>query len=469
MTAKQTRRQFLLKTAGAAGMVGALPGCAPQADEEHQELAGGRGRPNILFVLADDMGYGDLACYGGTDIRSPVIDRLAGEGVRFTQHYSAGAECTPTRTALLTGRYLQRAGGMECAIGTTNVGRYDEAIALADKHDLGLPVEQAALTRGLKAAGYRMAVYGKWHLGYERKFLPLRHGFEHFVGILGGHCDYFHHTEITGTHTLWENDEETHRDEYMTDLITKECVGYLRKQVPSKPFFLYASYTAPHSPYQGRGDRAPKPVAKEQWNKGPRSKYVEMVEDLDEAVGKLLAVLDEKHLADNTLVIFASDNGANRVGSNAPFRGHKSSLFEGGIRVPCIARWPGVLPAGKTVDDPIITMDLTASMIAAAGAAPPAGLPLDGVDVLGLIRRGRPIPKRPLYWTARRGERTWQAVRDGSLKYVTCRDGEAVEEYLFDLAADPAEQTDLLARRPADAARLRTMLTTWRRETRVAR
>jgi len=448
-------------------MVGALRGCAPQAGEPGRALTGSR--PNIVLVLADDMGYGDLGCYGARDVRSPVVDRLAAEGVRFTQHYSAGAECTPTRTALLTGRYLQRAGGMECAIGTTNVGRYDDAIRLAHRHDLGLPVEQANLTGALRAAGYRMAVYGKWHLGYERKFLPRRHGFEHFVGILGGHCDYFHHTEITGTHTLYEDDKEIHRDEYMTDIITDESVAFLRRQDGRRPFFLYASYTAPHSPYQGPKDRSPEPVDKAKWNTGPRSKYVEIVEYLDAGVGKILAALDDKGLADNTLVIFASDNGANRVGSNAPFSGHKSTLYEGGIRVPCIARFPGVLPRGKVVDEPVITMDLTASILAAAGARPAKGLPLDGVDVLAPVRRAQPIPERPLFWTARRGERTWRAVRDGTLKYVTRRDGEALEEWLFDLAADPAEKADLLARRPADARRLKALLAEWWKQVRPER
>jgi len=467
MKQKNTRRQFLAGASGAAGMLAFLRGCTPQADERAGGLS--RPRPNILLILADDLGYGDLACYGATDIRSPAIDGLAAEGVRFTGHYSAGAECTPTRTALFTGRYLQRAGGMECAIGTTNVGRYDDAIRLAGQHELGLPVEQAALTEGLKAAGYRMAVYGKWHLGYERKFLPLRHGFEHFVGILGGHCDYFHHTEVTGTHTLYENDKEVRREQYMTDLITEESVKFLRRQELGKPFFLYASYTAPHSPYQGPDDRSPAPVPTDKWNTDTWGKYAEMIERMDAGVAKLLATLQEKGLADNTLVIFASDNGANRVGSNAPFRGHKSSLFEGGIRVPCIARWPGVLAAGKVADDPVITMDLTASMLRAAGAGAPKGRPLDGVDVLGRIARAEAIPRRPLFWTARRGEGTWQAARDGSLKLVTHREGEVLEEWLFDLAADPGEKDDLLAKRPADAARLRERLTAWRQSIRAAR
>jgi N-acetylgalactosamine-6-sulfatase len=314
-----------------------------------------------------------------------------------------------------------------------------------------------------------MAVYGKWHLGYERKFLPLRHGFEHFVGILGGHCDYFHHCEITGTHTLHENDRPIRRDEYMTDLITGESVRFLRRQDGHRPFFLYVSYTAPHSPYQGPNDRRPKPVPQEQWNQGTRAKYAEMTQHMDRGIGQILAVLGEKRLADQTLVIFASDNGAERAGSNAPLSGHKGGLYEGGIRVPCIARWPGVLPRGAACEQPSITMDLTASMIRAAGGGPPKDRALDGVDVLGLIARSQGLPKRPLFWRARRGERTWRAVRDGTLKYLSRQDGQKLQEWLFDLAADPAEKNDLLAERSDDAERLRRLLAEWQREVKAPR
>jgi len=465
---RQTRREFLAKVAGAAGIAAGARGCTPELGKGRQAAPTAR-RPNILLILADDLGYGDLSCYGARDVRTPHVDRLATQGVRFTQYYAAGAECTPTRTALFTGRYLQRAGGLECAIGTTNVGRYDDAIRLAEQHDLGLPVEQADLTRALKGAGYAMAVYGKWHLGYEKKFLPLRHGFEHFVGILGGHCDYFHHTEITGTHTLYENDRPVRRDEYMTDLITDESLRFLRRQDGQKPFFLYVSYTAPHSPYQGPTDRLPIPVPKEQWNRGPRSKYTEMLEVMDAGIGKLLKALEDKGLADDTLVLFVSDNGANRVGSNAPFAGHKSTLYEGGIRVPCIARFPGVLPRGATSDQPSITMDLTASIVRIAGGRAPKERPFDGMDLVRHVQTGARTFGRPLFWRARRGERTWRAVRDGTLKYLTCRDGEKLQEWLFDLARDPGEATSLLAERGDDVKRLRGLLAEWEQQVRPAR
>jgi arylsulfatase A-like enzyme len=468
MAGTQSRREFLSRTSMALGAGAALTagaGCLPRPDGEGGGMRTDR-RPNVVFLFADDLGYGDLGCYGAPDIRTPAIDKLAAEGVRLTGYYAAAPECSPTRTALMTGRYLQRAGGLECAIGVGNVGRYDDAIRLAARGDLGLPAEQSILARLLKRAGYDTAVYGKWHLGYERKFFPDRHGFDHFVGVLGGNCDYFHHCEASGLRTLYEDDRPIRRAEHMTDLIALEALRFLqrRSRGPGRPFFLYVPFTAPHSPYQGPGDRRPAPLTDDEWNKGTRAGYVELVEHMDAGVAKILAALDEAGLADNTLVFYVSDNGANRQGRNAPFSGHKSSLHEGGIRVPCIARRPGVLEAGSVWPHPSITMDLTASILAAAGTEPPADRPLDGVDVLGQIAAGTAPGKRTLFWRARRGERTWRAVRDGALKYVSRTDGRGTGEWLFDLDADPGEKTDLLAARPDDAGRLKRLLDDWQRE-----
>lgn len=455
MANEDTRREFLSKTASVAAASAVAGACAKVSPDK-------RAKPNIVLILTDDQGYGDVGCYGSTDIRTPVTDGLAAQGVRFTSYYAAAPECTPTRTALLSGRYLHRVGGLECAIGTTNVGRYDDAIRLAERRDLGLPVAENELSRGLKQAGYRTAVYGKWHLGYEHKFLPLRHGFDRFLGIIGGHCDYFHYVEITGAKTLYKNDSPADDRRYMTDLITEESVKFLERQEGQAPFFLYVPYTCPHSPYQGPKDRQPKRVSEEQWNKGPRSKYVEMVEYMEEGIGRILRTLDGKGFADNTLVVFASDNGANKVGSNAPFSGHKSTLYEGGIRVPCVVRWPGVIPKGVVSHQPCITMDLTASMLRAAGVAP--SRPLDGMDILQHVQDGQPDRVRTLFWRARRGERTWRAVRDGSMKYLSRTDGDKLQEWVFDLEADPAEKNDLLAKSPADTKRLKSLLADWERE-----
>jgi N-acetylgalactosamine-6-sulfatase len=420
-------------------------------------------RPNVVLVLADDLGYGDLGCFGCPDIRTPHIDRLARQGVRFTSFYSKGPECSPTRTALLTGRYQQRVGGLECAIGLGNVGRYDDAIRLRAANELGLPVSEGTLVPLLKKAGYTTAIVGKWHLGYEPKFRPDWHGFDYSFGPLGGAVDYFHHTEPGGEPMLYENGKPVRRDGYLTDLITAGAERIIREK-HTKPFFLYVPYNAPHSPFHGPDDRPAKPVTLEESEKGSREKYRAMVERMDMGVGNLLAALDETGQAERTLVIFTSDNGGPRYAHNAPFSGNKGSTFEGGIRVPCVARWPGVLKAGTETDVPAMTFDLTASILRSAGAE--AGRPLDGVAVLQQAAEGKGVAPRPLFWRGRRGERTWRAVRDGSLKYVSRQDGGQLQEYLFDLAADPGEKDDLLARRPDDVKRLKDLLAAWEREVR---
>jgi N-acetylgalactosamine-6-sulfatase len=414
------------------------------------------------------MGYGDLGCYGCPDIRTPVIDRLASQGVRFTNFYSNAPECTPMRAALMTGRYQQRVGGLECALGIGNVGRYDDAIRLREKNQMGLPVEETSIARMTKDAGYATALCGKWHLGYEPKFSPLKHGFDYFFGPLGGTVDYFHHCEPGGLQTLRLNDESVEREGYLTDLITEEAVNFIGKQ-KEKPFFLDVSYTAPHSPYQAPDDKRDKPVAADDWNKGTRETYAIMVERMDQGIGQILNALEKKGFAKNTVVIFVSDNGANNRGRNAPFSGRKGGLFEGGIRVPCIVRWPGVLPAGTVSDRLSIAVDLTVSMTHIAGAPPSKERPFDGVDILNDIAMMRHPRKRALFWRARRGERTWRAVREGSLKYISRREGDALQEYLFDIEHDPGEKSNLIADRQNDARRQKRLLADWEKEVRHTR
>ena len=424
---------------------------------------------NIVVIFADNMGYGDLGCYGAPDLATPAIDKLATQGVRFTNYYANGPECTPTRTAFMTGRYPQRIRGLECALGSGNVGRYDHAFELADNRNLGLPPEKNLLVRSLKAKGYATAGFGKWHLGYEPKFLPPHHGFDYFLGTLGGTVDYWYHNEPDGTPVLYENDRQVTRDGYLTDLITNGAIDFLNRQTREQPFFLYLPFTAPSAPLQPPGEKPPRPKVSTAWDSrdwqaGTRRDYARLVESLDEAVGTILATLDQLGFGDDALVVFASDNGGNDRARNAPFRGYTSDLFEGGIHVPCIVRWPGVLPANQVDQRPFPTFDLTASLLAAGGVSLGSHEFLDGVDVLGNVAAGEEAPLRALFWRARRADRTWRAVRRGKIKYLSYRDDEKLEEYLFNLEEDSGESRNLMKAHPGEAARLKSLLVEWERE-----
>jgi N-acetylgalactosamine-6-sulfatase len=424
------------------------------------------------------LGAADLGCYGAPDISTPVLDRLAKQGVRFTQFYSNGPECSPTRTALLTGRYQQRVGGLECAIGLGGVGRYDDAIRLAGKKELGLPMSETSIARMVKSAGYATAMAGKWHLGYEEKFSPNRHGFDHAFYALGGGMDYFHHVEDPPGYlpVLRLNEKALQRPGYFTELIADEAVRWLREQnarTASAPYFLYLPFTAPHSPYQGPDDARPEPLPADspRWNQGkaPPKVYAAMIESLDRAIGRVLSTVDELRQAENTLVIFFSDNGGTASARPTGLRANKGTTFEGGIRVPAIVRWPGVLPAGVDYAHPAVTFDFTASIARVVGATPARDRPFDGVDILRYVQTGAAPPARMIFWRGRRGERTWRAVRDGQLKYVSQQDGAKVEEWLFDLSRDGAEQHSLIHERASDAARLKARLTAWETEVRPTR
>ena len=456
-----TRRRFL-KNCSNAGAFAALSGFAIP------KTAQAAPSPNIVFIMADDLGYGDLGCYGCKDIRSPAADRLAAQGVRFTQYYANAPECTPPRTALLTGRYQQRVGGLECAIGNGHVGRYDDAIRLREQNELGLPTNELTIVRMLKEKGYRTGICGKWHLGYDPKFSPLKHGFDYFFGPLGGGIDYFHHTEPSGWHTLRLNDQPVHREGYITDLITDEAVRYIQRE-KEKPFFLYVPYTSPHSPYQGPD--APHEVRKndETWNQGSRESYVAMVERMDQGIGRILDELDRYDLSENTVVFFVSDNGGAKYANNKPFSGNKGQTFEGGIHVPAIVRWPGRIEAGTVTNQVSITMDLTASIANIAAVTPPKNRPFDGIDVLKLASSSHLPSQRTLFWRKRRGVQTWRAVRDGDLKYVSLDNDGKLKEHLFDLKNDPAEKTDLIDRRKKDFTRLKKLLVQWEKDVQPVR
>jgi N-acetylgalactosamine-6-sulfatase len=437
-------------------------------------VAHAAGRPNVVFILADDMGYADLSSYGSTRVTTPNIDRLAQQGVKFTQFYSNGTECTPTRTALLTGRYPQRVCGMECAIGVGNVGRYDDAARLAKQHDLGLPANLSVLPSALRKNDYQSVIVGKWHLGYEPKFHPLEHGFESFVGLIGGNADHFHHVEssshptLPGDYVLFRNRELYRDDRYATHLITEEAVDWLKRRPADRPFFLYLAHVAPHNPHQGPGDRRDTPLTGRNFGRNNPRGYRELIEELDKGVGEILATLEAQGLAENTIVIFTSDNGPVSVGETQPLQGLKSTVYEGGIRVPCIVRWPGKIKPGTVSDQVGITMDLTRSIIEQTGAVA-NGHGLDGVDIIGHVVEAKPIQPRTLYWRGRRGDSTRKAVRDGDLKLIENLEGEKGEVKLFDLAADVGEAIDLSSQRPQDVKRLGALLAQWETDVKPSR
>jgi arylsulfatase A-like enzyme len=349
------------------------------------EPAAAEPRPNVVVVLIDDMGYGDLGCYGAADIRTPHIDRLAREGVKLTDFYANGPVCTPTRAALLTGRYPQRVG-LEWAIAPGQT-------------EPGLPTAETSLARMLKGHGYATALFGKWHLGYRPEFGPLAHGFDEFFGLLSGNIDHYSHKEVNGAPDLYEGTEPVERAGYATDLITARSVAFV-EQHAREPFFLYVAYNAVHWPFQPP-DRPDDVRDRASWFAGTRRDYASMLERLDDGVGRLLEALDRHDLSERTLVIVTDDNGGERLSRSEPLFHHKGTLWEGGIRVPCLLRWPGRLPAGSVSAQVAMTMDLTATVLAATDVPPPEGRSLDGVDLLTILRSEEPPRERTLCWRIR--------------------------------------------------------------------
>jgi N-acetylgalactosamine-6-sulfatase len=433
-------------------------------------------KPNVVLLLADDLGYADIGCYGNKNIHTPNIDRLYRQGVHFTSFYVNSAESTPTRAALLTGRYQQRAGGLECALGAGNVGRYDEAVWLSEKGELGLPAEDCTLPLTLKKAGYNTAMFGKWHLGYEKKFRPDSHGFDYSLGPIGYGGDYFYHTEqapinqpdfkgFSGTHVLAENGREIFREgEYMTDLLSKEAVKWINKQDDKSPFFLYMAWTSPHAPYQGPRDRLERPLTEKEWNNSNPEVYKAMIESLDEGIGRLLSALENKGLAKNTIVIFLSDNGGTKAGSNGSLSGFKAQLYEGGIRVPCIIRWPGKIKENSVSEQVAIGFDLSRSIINLSGTNT-KGIRLDGYDIIAHVTKNLSNIDRNLCWRYRRGYVTRKAARSGDFKYlIEYKDKAVTDEKLYNIKEDPSEKNDLLTSMPDKRANIRKMLDQWEKD-----
>jgi arylsulfatase A-like enzyme len=411
-------------------------------------------RPNIVFIVADDLGFADLGCYGGREADfgpvSPVLDGLAAKGIRFTQGYANSPVCSPTRFALMTARYQYRLrGAAEEPINSKSRG----------SATLGLPPEHPTLPSLLREAGYRTALIGKWHLGYPPAFGPLRSGYEEFFGPMSGGVDYFTHCDSSGRHDLWSGEEDQKEEGYLTDLLSRRAVDYVARMAnQDAPFFLSLHYTAPHWPWETREDAAKAPAVKNNLFDlagGNIHTYRRMIHHMDEGIGWIMAALEKHGVADNTLVVFTSDNGGERYSDNWPLVGGKMDLTEGGIRVPWIAHWPAVVKAGSESAQHCMTMDWSATILDAAGAKADARFPLDGVSLLPVLREAKSSFRRPLHW--RMNHRGQRALRDGDWKYLQV-DG---NEYLFNIPADERERANQAKREPERLAAMREAWQVW--------
>ena len=412
-------------------------------------------QPNIIFIVADDLGFADLGCYGGRDAQfgkvSPVIDALAANGLKFTDGYSNSPVCSPTRFGLMTARYQYRLRGAA-----------EEPINSKSRTSttLGLPPAHPTLPSLLKGVGYRTAWIGKWHLGYPPAFGPLRSGYDEFFGPMAGGVDYFTHCASSGAHDLWVGEEEQPHEGYLTDLISKQSVDFVKRmsQDKSKPFFLSMHYTAPHWPWETRDDHALAQTIKDNifhLQGGNIHTYHRMIHHMDEGIGWVVQALKDTDQLENTLIVFTSDNGGERFSDNWPLVGGKMDLTEGGIRVPWVAHWPQGIAPGGISEQHCMTMDWSATMIEVAGAKPDADYPLDGVSLLPVLKNPAQIFDRPMYW--RMNHRGQRAMRVGDWKYLRV-DG---HDYLFNIPADARERANLGRHQPEKLDGLRAQWEAW--------
>lgn len=397
-------------------------------------------QPNVVLIISDYMGYHDTQPYGATDVRTPSLSRLASEGMTMTDFYTAAPVCGPARAALFTGQYPARIP-FEKNIRTESDG---------------LTSSIPSLPRWLKNAGYRTALFGKWHLGRAPDYTPNAHGFDEFIGHHDWTVGYYNHKNEQGEPGLYENDQIVEREGYLTDLLTDEAVNFIGRN-QDRPFFLTLSYNAALPPYQPPG------LPESEWNKGwdvnsaTRDDYVQMVERMDDGIGKVLDTLDTLNLEENTLVIYMYDHGGRHLVNSAPLFHGFANLWEGGIRIPAILRLPEVIPADGTSAMPGIAMDLTATILHVAGM-PDTAASLDGINLIPYLRKEQPPVTRQLFWRANLYDFGKQkAIRDGGWKFV--EDGNT--QFLFDLSSDVSERHNLFYQKPEVVNRLRADLNAW--------
>jgi arylsulfatase A len=451
--------RFLILTTLVFGLPDVLPSAEPQ-------------RNNIVLFLIDDLGWMDLGCQGSTYYRTPHIDRLAAEGVRFTDAYASSAVCTPTRAAILTGKYPARL----LMTNWTPDGRWNLKARLREARFLrALPLEEITIAEALREAGYHTASIGKWHLGGPPFSLPEHHGFDINIAgnAHGAPGDHFYPYQgdwsipTTGLRARWNVLPDGQPGEYLTDRLTDEAVKVIREH-QDRPFFLYFSHYAVHTPLQAK----PEMVAKyEQVPEAQRQGdpvYAAMVESVDESVGRVLGTLKELGLEQNTVVIFASDNGGLwRATDHAPLRGHKGTYWEGGIRVPMIIKWPGFSAPGRVVSEPVISSDLYPTILTAAGQPMRPHQHLDGLNLTRLLRDADSLPRQSLFWHFPHYNNHPETVPQGAIRKGPWK---LIETYapaglqLYNLDDDLGETTDLAAEKPELADQLLRELDAWRQE-----
>ena len=449
--------------------------------------------PNIVLIVSDDQGYRDLGCFGSKEILTPQLDRLAKEGMKLTQFYVTWPACTPSRGSLLTGRYPQRNGIYDMIRNEApdygyqyKPGEYEATFERIG----GMDTREVLLPAMLKKAGYVSGIFGKWDLGVHKRFLPLARGFDDFYGFVNTGIDYYTH-ERYGVPSMYRNNSPTIADKgtYCTDLFEREAVRFLKAN-HRKPFFLYLPFNAPHGasnldPAIRTGAQAPEKFKKlypklqaqvgtEQRKRSRygdklftvpnraarRLEFVGSVTAMDAAIGRVLGLLDQYNIADNTLVIFFSDNGGGGASDNTPLRGGKGQMFEGGLRVPCIIRWPGHVPAGTTSDAFLTALEIFPTLLAATNAQPPKGAVLDGFDLLPVLRGEKKSSRTEMFWQRRLDK----GARVGHWKWVESTRGNG----LFDLRTDLAEKKDLSKSKPEILKMLKARFALWQKQMKTA-
>ncbi|MBP0902973.1 sulfatase [Mariniflexile gromovii] len=416
-----------------------ITSCAAQKQE----------KPNIIIIMADDLGYGDLSCYGSTLINTPHLDNMAAEGIKFTDFHSNGSVCSPTRAALLTGKYQQRVG-------------IDGVVTAKHDRDKGLDTNEKTFAEAVKEAGYVTGMFGKWHVGYQTEFNPINQGFDEYIGYVSGNVDYHSHIDQEGYEDWWYGDKIKNEEGYSTDLITKHSVDFIKRH-KNEPFLLYIPHEAPHGPFQGRKSAAIRSLndGSEEKNKLSDEElnniYKEMVEVMDEGVGEVMKTLKELKIDKNTLVFFCSDNGASqKVGSNGGLRGYKSTLFEGGHRVSAMAWYPGKIKPNQINNETILTMDLFPTIMDFVGGKQPENI--DGISLKNNLIKGEALPQRDLFW----GYAGRKAMRQGDWKLIL--NNKNSEPLLFNLKDDLGENNNLAKQYPDLVKGMLDTLDAWEKD-----